>query len=277
MTQMALGDLKKWKMYQIRSHAHVWTKSQKLVFSVPFWPFCPFCRSKWVKMAQNYFFMNSEAKRFPTRGHTPMFEQNLKIWDFRSLLALFGPFFGPNVSKWPEIIFFWILRPNDFQWGVICLCLKKTSKNDIFGPFLTFFGPFFGPNGSKWPKIIFFWILRPNDFQRGVICLCLVKTWKNDIFGPFLTLFGPFFGPNWSKWPKIIFFWILRPNDFQRGVTCQYLNKISKNGTFGPKMGYRAQKKPKNDFFQKMKKTSPGNIPNFRKTQENNIEDHPGT
>ena len=50
------------------SHAHVWTKSQKM----------------WVKMAQNYFFLNFKAKRFPTRGHMPIFEQNFKKWYFRS-------------------------------------------------------------------------------------------------------------------------------------------------------------------------------------------------
>ena len=205
MTQMALGDLKKWKMYQIRSHAHVWTKSQKLVFSVPFWPFCPFCRSKWVKMAQNYFFMNSEAKRFPTRGHTPMFEQNLKIWDFRSLLALFGPFFGPNGSKWPKVIFFWILRPNDFQRGVTYLCLVKTWKNGIFGPFLTLFGPFIVHMGQNGPKLFFLNSDTKWFPTRGHMPM-FVQNLKKMIFWSIFDPFRPIFGPNESKWPKIIFF-----------------------------------------------------------------------
>ena len=38
----------------------------------PFWP-------KWVKMAKNYFFPDSEAKWFLTRGHMPKFQQIQKM------------------------------------------------------------------------------------------------------------------------------------------------------------------------------------------------------
>ena len=100
------------------------------------------------------------------------------------------------------------------------------------------------------------------------------KIRKKNVFRP---PFWPLFGPNRSKCPKIIFFLILMLNHFHRGVICLCLNKTSKNGTFGLKTGYRAQKKPKNDFFSKKEKMSRGNIPTFRKTQENNFQDHPGT
>ena len=83
-------------------------------------------------MAQNHFIHDLEAKPFPTRGHMPMFEQNFKKLYFQSMLTLFGPFLGPNRSKWPKIVISLILRPNDFQRGVTCLCLNKISENGIF-------------------------------------------------------------------------------------------------------------------------------------------------
>ena len=65
--------------------------------SVPFRPFLALFWSKRVKMIQNYFFLNSDAKWFPTRGHMPMFEQNLKKWYFRSQNGLSGP---KKAKKW---------------------------------------------------------------------------------------------------------------------------------------------------------------------------------
>ena len=149
MTQMALGDLKKWKMYQIRSHAYVWTKSQKLVFSVPFWPFLVHFWSKWIIMAPNYFF--------------------------------------------------WILRPNDFQGRVICLCLNKISKLVFSVRFCPFSGPFLVQNGSKWPKINFteFWGQTiSNEGSHAYVWKKLEKMIFSVPFWPFL---APKIGWNGAK------------------------------------------------------------------------------
>ena len=53
---------------------YIWSRNG---LSGPFWP--PF-RPKLVKMAQHHYFLASDAKSFPTRGHMPMFEQNYENW-----------------------------------------------------------------------------------------------------------------------------------------------------------------------------------------------------
>ena len=107
-------------------------------------------------MTQNYFFLNSEAKRFPTRGHMPMFEQNLKNGIFGPFLTLFGLFFGPNGSKWPKIIFFLNFEAKRFptrgHMPMFEQNLKKWYFWSLFDPFwplkLAEMGPKinFGPN-----------------------------------------------------------------------------------------------------------------------------------
>ena len=63
-------------------------KNTKKCFLAPFWPlFWP----KLVKMTKKNFFLDSDAKPFPTRGHMPMFEQNYDNWYFRSQNGLSGP------------------------------------------------------------------------------------------------------------------------------------------------------------------------------------------
>ena len=72
---------------------------------------------------------------------------NFKKLYFQSMLTLFGPFLGPNRSKWPKIAISLILRPNDFQRGVTCLCLNKISENGIFCIFsITWHFPTFPEN-----------------------------------------------------------------------------------------------------------------------------------
>ena len=46
---------------------YIWSRNG---LSGPFWP--PF-RPKLVKMAQHHYFLASDAKSFPTRGHMPRF------------------------------------------------------------------------------------------------------------------------------------------------------------------------------------------------------------
>ena len=104
----------------------------------------------------------------------------------------------------------------------------------------------------------------------------------HHIFGPktkncILAPFWPFLAQVGQNRHKNIFSLSWDQMISNEGSHAYVWTKLEKNDIFGPKMGFRAQKKPKNDFFQKMKETSPGNIPNFRKTQENNTEDHPGT
>ena len=54
--------------------------------SGPFWPlFMP----KLVKMTQSYFFLASDAKLFPTRGHIPMLEKKIRKNAFRPIFAPF--------------------------------------------------------------------------------------------------------------------------------------------------------------------------------------------
>ena len=63
-------------------------KNTKKCFLAPFWPlFWP----KLVKMTKKFFFFDSDAKPFPTRGHMPIFEQNYDNWYFRSQNGLSGP------------------------------------------------------------------------------------------------------------------------------------------------------------------------------------------
>ena len=63
-------------------------KNTKKCFLAPFWPlFWP----KLVKMTKKIFFLDSDAKPFPTRGHMPIFEQNYDNWYFRSQNGLSGP------------------------------------------------------------------------------------------------------------------------------------------------------------------------------------------
>ena len=63
-------------------------KNTKKCFLAPFWPlFWP----KLVKMTKKNFFLDSDAKPFPTRGHMPIFEQNYDNWYFRSQNGLSGP------------------------------------------------------------------------------------------------------------------------------------------------------------------------------------------
>ena len=54
-------------------------------------PFWPLFRPKLVKMAQNHYFLASDAKLFPTRGHMPMFEKFMKIGIFGLKMACRAP------------------------------------------------------------------------------------------------------------------------------------------------------------------------------------------
>ena len=116
----------------------------------------------------------------------------------------------------------------------------------------------------------FFWIQRPNQFQRGVICLCLNKPLKNGNFGPSFTLFGPSLGPDRSKSQKL-FFLNSEAKPIPTRGQMPVFEQTFKNWYLGPKTGKNAKK-----IFPKMRKTSPGNIPTFRKTQENNFQDIQG-
>ena len=51
-------------------------------------------------MAQNYFFHDSEAIQFPTRGHIPMFYK-ITFLVPKGVFHPLRPIFGPNSSKWP--------------------------------------------------------------------------------------------------------------------------------------------------------------------------------
>ena len=101
------------------------------------------------------------------------------------------------------------------------------------------------------------------------------QTFKKWQFRSHFPPFWPIFRPRWVKTASF-FFLTLRPNQFQRGVMCLCLNKPSKSGIFSPKTGYQAKKRQKMTFSNNEKKTPAGNIPTFRKTQENNFQDHPG-
>ena len=71
--------------------------------------FWPSFRPKLVEMAQNYFFMHSDAKSFPTRGHMPMFERNYENWYIWSQNGLSGPFwplFRPKLVKMAQNHYF---------------------------------------------------------------------------------------------------------------------------------------------------------------------------
>ena len=63
-------------------------KNTKKCFLAPFWPLFL------AQIGQNdkkIFFLDSDAKPFPTRGHMPIFEQNYDNWYFRSQNGLSGP------------------------------------------------------------------------------------------------------------------------------------------------------------------------------------------
>ena len=129
----------------------------------------------------------------------PMFEQNLKNWYFQSLFDPFAHFVGLNGSKWPKIIFSWILRPNDFQRGVARLCLNKTWKYGIFGPFWSFLAHFLVQMCRNGPKLFFSEFcgqMISNEGSYAYVWRKLQKWYFRSLFD----LFWPIF---WSKWVKM--------------------------------------------------------------------------
>ena len=70
-------------------------KSKKCIQGI-FWPLL---RPKFVKMTQSYFFLASDAKLFPTRGHIPMLEKKCKKMYFSPFLAPFNALIGRNGPK----------------------------------------------------------------------------------------------------------------------------------------------------------------------------------
>ena len=118
---------------------YIWSRNG---LSGPFWP--PF-RPKLVKMAQHHYFLASDAKSFPTRGHMPMFEQNYEnwyIWSHGSSIN-FGRFwsiFAYFEAKYLKNGF--ICRPL-----VFCVCFVS-----ILSHFRPSFVKIFQVVGEKMPK-----------------------------------------------------------------------------------------------------------------------------
>ena len=128
------------------SHAYVWPNLKKYVFWSQKRLFDPFSLIFGPEKGQNglkIFFSHFHPKTISKKGSNAYVLPNRFFGPKRGFLTLFGPFSGPNRSKWPKIIFFVIRYSNDFQRGVTCLCSNKNfknGKNELFWGFLKFWG-----------------------------------------------------------------------------------------------------------------------------------------
>ena len=100
------------------------------------------------------------------------------------------------------------------------------------------------------------------------------QTFKKWQFRSHFPPFWPIFRPRWVKTASFFLNSEDKPIPM-RGYVPMF-EQTFKKWYFQSQNGLLGQKTPKNDFFQQRKKTPAGNIPTFRKTQENNFQDHPG-
>ena len=99
-----------------------------------------------MKIFENFLkILNLHPKRFPSRGHDPIFGEKCILTRFGPYRAPFGPKMGP-IWKFSKIFSkFLISTPNEFHRGVMTLYFEKSRFWPVFGPFRAPSGPKMGP------------------------------------------------------------------------------------------------------------------------------------